>query len=212
MKVNKKKTQILCIHANKSDVVTSYIRTEEGEITSGKTLKILGFHFDQNPNAVYYVTQIVGNMYKKLWMLRFLKKSGMSSQDLLKIYKSVIRAAAEYCSTVYHSLIPSYMAERLESVQRQAIRIIYGRRANYQNIIDSGELETLAARRVQTCLRFAQKAAVSEKFGRKWFPKRTVERETRETTRRIYDEKMHRTERDKNNPLQFMIRLLNENS
>ena len=42
MKVNEKKTQVLCIHANKSSEVTSYIRTESGDINSSDQLKILG--------------------------------------------------------------------------------------------------------------------------------------------------------------------------
>ena len=43
MRVNSKKTQILCIHHSKYSKVRSYIRTEGEDIMSGDSLKILGF-------------------------------------------------------------------------------------------------------------------------------------------------------------------------
>ena len=56
----------------------------------------------------------------------------MSKNRLLQVYKQIIRSGAEYCSTVYNSLIPLYMSDKLEQVQKQAIKIIYGYDVNYQ--------------------------------------------------------------------------------
>ena len=77
MRVNGKKTQILCIHANNDSKVTSYIGSEQGDINSTTSLKILGFNFGVEPNAVYHVTLLIEKFYRKLWSLRFLRKSGM---------------------------------------------------------------------------------------------------------------------------------------
>ena len=171
MQVNTKKTQILCISSETTSEITSYIRTSQGEITSGKSLKILGFYFDNRPNAVYHVTQVINAFFNKLWTLRFLKRTGMEPDSLLKVYFTVIRAAVEYCSSVYHSLIPGYMAERLEKIQRRAIRIIYGRGVDVDKMVEDGKLETLERRRELACMKFARKASTSERFGNKWFPK-----------------------------------------
>ena len=119
--MNEKKTQVLCIHSNNHSQINSYIRTDDGEINSSETLKILGFQFDSKPNAVYHVTETINKFYSKLWTLRFLRKSGMRANDLQKIYSVIIRPAVEYCSIVYHTLIPEYMSDRLEMVQKQAI-------------------------------------------------------------------------------------------
>ena len=62
MQVNEKKTQLLCIAGDSSSDVSSYIRTDTGEISSGKALKILGFHFDSKPSAVYHVTQVINSL------------------------------------------------------------------------------------------------------------------------------------------------------
>ena len=210
MKVNCKKTQILCIHSDTSSNVTSYIRSGETIITSGQKLKILGFHFDSNPSAVSHVTEVINNFYGKLWILRFLKKSGMASKDLLRVYFTVIRSAVEYCSIIYNPLIPQYMSDKLEQVQRQAMRIVYGRGVDYGELLNSGELETLKARREDASLKFAKKASSTERFGPIWFPKNDATRTVRDSTRKTFKEKMCRTERGRNNPIQYMIRQLNE--
>ena len=83
MRVNGKKTQVLCIHANKSSDISSFIKDGESEICSESKLKILGFYFDSEPTAVRHVTETIGKFYSKLWTLRFLKRSGMAQEDIL---------------------------------------------------------------------------------------------------------------------------------
>ena len=78
--------------------------------------------------------------------------------DLRKVYDTIIRPGTEYCSTIYHSLIPRYMAGRLESVQRQALKIIYGWNKDLDQMFDDGLIETLEDRREKACLKFAIKA------------------------------------------------------
>ena len=143
MFVNGKKTQLLCIHANTANEVSSYIRDTENEIISTQNLKLLGFNFNSEPNANHHVTGLINKFYSKLWTLRFLKRSGMSSSNLLGIYSSTIRPSVEYASIIYHSLIPEYLSNKLEQVQKQAIKIILGHNIDYASLIDGGELETL---------------------------------------------------------------------
>ena len=187
------------------------MRGQDGDINSTESLRILGFNFSNRPDAVHHVTGVIKSMYGKLWTLRFLKRSGMSCSDLLKIYKVVIRSAAEYCSVVYHSLIPAYMSAKLEQVQRQAVKIIYGWKCDYGRVLEDGLLETLEERREKNCLKFALKCVNTERFGRKWFPYTEIDRDARSTTRRVYRENVCRTDRERNNPIQYMLRALNAN-
>ena len=210
MKVNNQKTQLLCIHANKISSVKTYIKTDTGEIESTDTLRILGFDFNNIPSATHHVMGVIDRLYNKLWTLRFLKKSGMDQQNLFKVYISIIRPSVEYCAEVYDSLIPKYVVDRLESVQRQACKIIFGWGVDYSELVEEGKVQTLASRRRQACINFAMKALVSPTFGEKWFPRNMVTRNARESTRRVFVERRTKTERARSNPIDHMIRLLNE--
>ena len=103
MKVNAAKTQMLCINSSNHNSVESYIRVRDGEeIISGQSLKILGFDFNDDPSATHHVTGVINKMYGKLWVLRFLKRSGMEKDQLMKVYKEVIRTSAEYSLSLIH--------------------------------------------------------------------------------------------------------------
>ena len=135
----------------------------------------------------------------------------MSQKDLLSIYMNILRPSAEYCSAIYHSLIPEYMAAKLESVQRQAMKIVFGWQVNYEELLGNGTIETLEKRRQDNALKFALKASNSARFGRTWFTETPItEREVRNTTRKKYIEKFTRTERGRSNPLSYLTRRLNE--
>ena len=90
------------------------------------------------------------------------------------------------------------------------MKIIFGFDTNYQELVENGTIETLKSRRQEASLRFALKAASSERFGHKWFKETGgTDRAVRNTTRKVYVEKHCRTERSRNNPLQAMTRQLN---
>ena len=210
MKVNSKKTQMLCVHANYNNEISTYIRSEQGEIESGKTLKILGFNFSNEPNANVHVMGVIDKLYGKLWTLRFLKRSSMSEGDLLNIYKTVLRPSAEYSSIVYNTLIPEYISDKLETVQRPAMKIIFGYNVDFGKLVEEGKIETLKKRREYNSLKFALKAANSGRFGKLWFEENSNDRVVRPTTREKFKMKHWRTERGRNNPVSHMTKLLNE--
>ena len=177
---------------------------------SSSTLRILGFDFNNNPSATHHVMGVIDKFYNKLWTLRFLKKGGMDKENLFKVYVSIIRPSVEYCAEVYDSLIPKYVANRLESVQRQACKIIFGWGVDYEKLVEDGRVQSLAARRKQACINFAMKALTSPKYGEKWFPRNIIDRTARASTRRTFKESKIKTERAKSNLLEHMIRLLYE--
>ena len=211
MRVNANKTQLLCIHASKFSEVTSYIGTETREIASSDKLKLLGFNFDRTPDASFHVGLLIEKFYARLWTLRFLKKSGMAIPSLMLVYKSIIRPFVEYCAVIYHTLIPEYQSNKLESVQRLALRIIYGSNQNLDQLFENGTIERLSDRRVEICLKFALRAEKSERFGPNWFKLSPgTGTQVRDSTRRKYIETFSRTERMRNNPVNYLTRILNK--
>ena len=51
-------------------------------------------------------------------------RSGLTTDDFTLYYQSVIRSALEYACPVWHSSLSAAQIDRIESVQRRALRII----------------------------------------------------------------------------------------
>ena len=68
------------------------------------------------------------------------------------VYCSIVRSIFEYASPVW-AAIPLYLDELIESVQRKALKIIFGR-VDYTEALVLAGLESLSDRRVGACKRF----------------------------------------------------------
>ena len=64
-------------------------------------------------------------MYKYFFYVDF-KRVGLGTNDLVLVYCSIVRSIVEYASPVW-AAIPLYLDELIESVQRKALKIIFGR-------------------------------------------------------------------------------------
>ena len=158
MKVNESKTQVVCISAAKNAVVRSYINANE-RITSADELKILGFWFSTTPGVSLHVQKTVKKFCKRLWSLRHLKRSGMSQDDLLFIYMSVLRPVIDFASIAYHTLLTKEQSETLEHLQKKVLKIIYGYNVTYDDALERANIPRSENRREDNFINFAIKAS-----------------------------------------------------
>ena len=108
-----------------------------------KSYKLLGVYLDNDlkwDNHIYYV---VKKSSKKLYSLRLQKRSVVEPENILKVYLSTIRPVLEYAIPNWQS-IPDYLSDRVESIQRRALRIIYPEAESYDQSLRVAKLETLA--------------------------------------------------------------------
>ena len=208
MRVNESKTQVLCISAAKNSVVTSYINTDCDRISSGSELKILGFWFGEAPNVSLHVEKTVAKFRARLWTLRHLKRSGMSTSDLLFIYSSIIRPVIDFASNTYHSMLSAGLSYSLECLQKRALKIIYGAVHSYEVLLKKSSIPRLSDRREEMFKKFSEKAKNNPKVSEEWFPKNPPP--THNTrNKEVYKELTAKTERLKNSPLFQMGKRLN---
>ena len=148
-------------------------------------------------------------MRRWLWILRHLRRSGVDAADLLFVYKSILRPVLDFAAPTYHAMLNKVLSNRLEALQRRAMKIIYGTERSYDDIIEKCNIERLDNRREEIFVRFAKKAAASANFGTKWFPKKLP---TAHNTRfpDYYIEERARTTRMKKNPISYMRQELNK--
>ena len=208
MQVNDRKTNMLCMSASKSRC-TSYLVTTDGtRIESSDTLKLLGFVFDRHPNPQAQIDAMVSKFRKRLWCIRYLKKSGLSDRDLCQAYVIYLRPVLEYSSITIHSMLTKEQTDLIDKQQSRALKIIFGFDKASNQVHEMSGLEKLSLRRSKAVDRFALKIVANPKFTH-LFPLRPEE-QCRARQSRKYVEKHARTSRLYNRPVFYMRRRLND--
>ena len=95
--------------------------------TPGKSfcLQTLGVFISADLRWETHIKYIISKAVSRLYFLKQLKRAGLSSSHLLHFYTTVIRLVLEYASPLWHPTLTKSQIERLEAVQRRAIKIIF---------------------------------------------------------------------------------------
>ena len=126
----------------------------------------------------------------------------MDQSDLLKVFNSIVRPTLEYASPTFHSMLTQEMTDEIEGIQKRASKLIYGWDSNYDEIIDSGKMETLSARRERLTLNFARKTAKQPRFAN-WFKEKSYQGLNLRKEKK-FEEVFAKTERLKKSPLYYL--------
>ena len=207
MKVNVDKTAMLTVSAANSYTPVAYIEDGAGGriIGDDESLKIVGFHFSNRPTAALHVKETVSKVRRRFWILRHLKRNGLTNEELTRVYTTNIRSCIEYASVVYGALITKEQGEDLERLQRQCLKIIHGFDKSYSCLLELTGLSTLEERRQTAMLKFADKC-IDGNYAH-WFP---LNQNTGRTRRSLeFKESFARCDRLRNSPIYYMRRLLN---
>lgn len=88
------------------------------------SFKLLGVVVTDTLSWEDHVTMICVKANKRLYSLKLLKRSGVATADLTQYYISVIRPVLEYACPIWQSSLTAEQRDRLETIQRRALRII----------------------------------------------------------------------------------------
>jgi len=91
-----------------------------------RSYKLLGLHVKDALKWNEHVSTICSKAAQRLHFLKQLKRSAMSTDDLLYYYQSVVRPVTEYACVVWHTSLTKRQAKQLEAIQRRAVKIIFG--------------------------------------------------------------------------------------
>ena len=70
--------------------------------------------------------------------------------QLLTVYMALVRSVLEYGAPVWHTLIPTFLSDEVEKVQKRAFRIIYPQNHCSEALVLSG-FSLLSKRRSSLC-------------------------------------------------------------
>ena len=158
MKLNPDKCDYLILSRAQQDFVTR-LTVNGSKIDQKEATKILGCWVEESPGKWDRNTrELVKSAYSRISMLTKLKYVGVSTTDLLDIYKLFVRSRAEYMSVVWHSSLTAAETQKIENIQKTSLKIILADiYTEYEPGLVLTGLETLAARRVARCLAFAKR-------------------------------------------------------
>ena len=86
--------------------------------------KVLSLVLQSNLKWNNPIESVVTKASKCLYILRVLRRGGVESNDLINIYIALIRSLLEYCCVLWHHALPSYLSQKLERIQKRALKII----------------------------------------------------------------------------------------
>ena len=143
-------------------------------------------------------------------MITKLKYVGVKTEDLIDIYILFIRSVTEYCSVAFHSSLTLEQCNKLETIQRTALKVILGEMyINYSSALEMCGLETLYDRRQKRCLDFALKS-VKHSRNSKMFPLNQIEHGHEIREKETFKVNFARTEKYRKSAIPYCQRLLNE--
>ena len=143
LNMGKTKEMIVTFSGKHPGVDIPALKIEGRELERISCAKVLGVMISKTSPGLHTSTACVPTPTGDYFVCR-LRRAGASRVNLLTFYKAYVRSAVEYASAVWHTGLTGEQADRIESVQRQALRIEPG--LSYHEALALTGLETLHAR------------------------------------------------------------------
>ena len=180
MKINEQKTKTMFFNNKQKDGEALY-RCKGRQLEQVESYKVLGYHLQSNLRASEHVDKMIAKVNHKIWSLRILMQNCNDFEIGKQFHVTWIVPVLEYCAPVWHGILTQGQSDKIEGIQKKALRIILRKRyVNYENALEILNLKSLHLRRKNLCLKFVQKT--KSKFPN-YFPHR--------------DQKNHETRRAK---------------
>ena len=104
MKINEEKTKVMLFNrATKTDFLPNLELSEGKQIEIVEELKLLGVMIRSDLKWTSNTKQIIAKCYKRMWMLRNLKKFGADETNLLEVYFQQVRSITEMACPVWNA-------------------------------------------------------------------------------------------------------------
>jgi hypothetical protein len=207
MKLNLSKTKLIHFNFTRNFKFEPMLKLDGSPLEVVTETKLLGLTITSDCRWEANSKAIVKKGNSRLWSLRRLKMLGASTETLIDIYKLFCRSVLEFGAPVWSGALSTKNKQDIERVQKNALKIIYGKyNTSYDNFLTEIEEDSLLSRRDHLCLTFAKKCLKNPKF-KDWF---TDGIETRSGSH--FCEIEAKTKRFSNSSIPYLTRLLNKDN
>ena len=207
----KKKTKTKLFNSTSNYQFTTRLLLKNEPVEVIDSTRLLGTIISNDLSWDQNISKIVKNANARMELVRRVASFGTPVEDIKNIYILFVRSILEQSATVWHSSLTQENINDLERVQKSAIQVILQENySSYKQGLAQLNIESLASRREQLCLNFAQKCVKSEKL-KHMFPLNEKSHEMKTRHEGQYKVQFANTERFQKSSIIYMQNLLNEN-
>ena len=128
-----------------------YDITIEGQpIESVQSCKLLGVTLNNKLTWHDHIDIIFKKGCQKIHFMTRLKRTKLSTHDLIKVYVTLIRPNLEYACQLWHGALTDHQCKLLESIQKRALEIIFPN-LSYDEALEIANINSLWRRRQTLC-------------------------------------------------------------
>ena len=148
MNINPTKTKemLITFAKNKPDVPNITI----APIERVQTCTLLGIDLNDQLSWDNHVEKIYKKASSRLHFVSQLKRTRMSSEDMVRVFVAIVRPLVEYACQLWHAGLTESQVTMIESVQVRALNLAYPMLSYEEALVTTG-LPTLQTRRKQLC-------------------------------------------------------------
>lgn len=169
MRVNFRKTQLLCISPDNGYDSWAAFNVGNEAICSQSTMKMLGFFLVTVPGVTAHVDALKSKFRARFWSLIHLRRAGIAGMRLFRLYAALVCPVLEANSVVYHSMLNKGQSEDIERMQRQVIRLCFGSQRPTTDLMEQHNIDALRTRRNNAVKKFIEKTLTSNpRFSDHW--------------------------------------------
>ena len=146
MRANCDKTKELLVDYSRKPTDIPCIKVKGKDIERVTSTKLLGVTITSDLTWGAHVDSTHSRASQRLYFLTLLKRAGMPPHSMTKVYTAIVRSIAEYACQVWHTGLTEQQSEKLESIQKRAMRIIFPD-FSYGDALAQSKLPTMHDRR-----------------------------------------------------------------
>ena len=169
MKINESKCNVITFNRSTKNIAPKQLLLNGNELNSAAKIKLLGVIITNDLRWRENTSELCKKVNKKFYMIWKLKEFGFKKEELLTLWKVVLRPIVEYAAPLWHSGLIESDIRKLERLQRKAIGLILGtiyidykryyrvngQPVSYKEALKHFDLPTLAERRETLATKFA---------------------------------------------------------
>ena len=221
MVINANKCHAITFNFSEKNILPLNLNLDGNIIQNCDKIQLLGIIITHDLKWSENTEHICKKVNKKIYILGKLKKFGLMIEELLIVWKTILRPLIEYATPLWHSGLTEVDTQKLESLQKKVLGIILGvtyienrrlykvddKALDYEETLEKLDLVPLSVRRENLTHKFTLQSEKKPRHN-KWFQPKICNRGTRSKTR--YQENFCKNKRTYVSTVPYMTRVLNK--